>query len=44
VLVECNLDHGGCGCADENSALIIVGKLEQLLAKVVAERICAKVS
>jgi hypothetical protein len=40
VLVECDLDHGGCGCTDENGALIIVGVLEQLLAEVVAEGIC----
>jgi hypothetical protein len=43
VLVERNLDHGGCGCADENGALVIVGVLEQLLTEVVAERICANI-
>ena len=43
VLVECDLDHGWCGCADENGALVIVGKFEQLLAEVVAEGVCTVV-
>jgi hypothetical protein len=43
VLVERNLDHGGSGCADENSALSIVSVLEQLLAEVVAEGVCVSI-
>lgn len=44
VLVESNLDHRGCGCADEDSALIVVGVLEELLAEVVAEGVCVEES
>lgn len=40
VLVEGDLDHRGRSCANENGALIVVGVLEQLLAKVVAKGIC----
>lgn len=39
MLVESDLDHRGCSCANKNGALVIVGELEQLLAKVVAKGI-----
>ena len=42
MLVEGDLDHGRCSSTDENSALVVVGVLEQLLTEVVAEGVCAK--
>ena len=44
VLVESDLDHGWCSCADEDSALVIVGVLEELLTKVVTKGIYMKKS
>lgn len=39
MLVESNLDHLRCRIVDQNSALIVIRELEQLLAKVIAKRI-----
>lgn len=39
MLIESNLDHLWCGVVDQNSALIIIRELEQLLTKVIAKRI-----
>lgn len=37
MLVESNLDHLWCRIIDQNSALIIIRELEQLLTKVIAK-------
>lgn len=39
MLIESNLDHLWCRIVYQNSTLLIVRELEQLLTKVVAKRI-----
>jgi hypothetical protein len=40
MLVESNLHKGTSSVAHERVALLVVGVLQQLLAEVIAERIC----
>ncbi len=42
MLIKSNLHHLGGGIVNKDSALLVIGVLEQLLAEVVAERICVR--
>lgn len=40
MLIQRNLNQVRCSISDQNGALVIVGRLEQLLAEIVAKGIC----